>query len=105
MQGLKNLENDLAKMYKEQDNYFGTQEHKNTIEFFDKMDKFDNKQVESKMLKDYEVYLDLFNEVNENKVQPIEIDLSKKFFRKQKKPSKPFEFLAKGLGPHKRLQK
>ena len=73
MQGLKNLENDLAKMYKEQDNYFGTQEHKNTIEFFDKMDNFDKKQVESKMLKDYEVYLDLFNEVNESKVQPIVI--------------------------------
>ena len=74
MQGLKHLEKDLTKMYKEQDNYFGTQEHKNTIEFFDKMDKFDNKQVESKMLKDYEVYLDLFNEVNENKAQPIDIE-------------------------------
>ena len=92
MQGLKNLEKDLTKMYKEQDNYFGTQEHKNTIEFFDKMDKFDNKRVESKMLKDYEVYLDLFNEVNENKVQPIEIDLSKNIFPKQKNPQNLLNF-------------
>ena len=34
MQDLKDMEKDLADMYQEQDDYFGTKDHQNTIEFF-----------------------------------------------------------------------
>ena len=34
MQDLKDMEKDLAEMYQEQDDYFGTKDHQNTIEFF-----------------------------------------------------------------------
>ena len=39
-------------MYEEQDNYFGTQEHQNTIEFFNKMSSYENKQISTYLQKD-----------------------------------------------------
>ena len=58
MQDLKDLEKDLAEMYEEQDAYFGTKDHKNTIEFFNEMNNQDDNN---------DIYLE--NDNNEEKQQ------------------------------------
>ena len=68
MQDLKDMEKDLAKMYEEQDDYFGTKDHQNTIEFFNEMnDQDDNIEISLDDNGSMEVYLE--NDNNEEKQQ------------------------------------
>jgi len=68
MQDLKDMEKDLAKMYEEQDDYFGTKDHQNTIEFFNEMnDQDDNIEISIDDNGSMEIYLE--NDNNEEKQQ------------------------------------
>jgi hypothetical protein len=68
MQDLKDMEKDLAKMYEEQDDYFGTKDHQNTIEFFNEMnDQDDNIEISLDDNGSMEGYLG--NDNNEEKQQ------------------------------------